>query len=110
MEWGRFDAVELCNEEGVAVAKGLVNYNSQEVAVMQGCSSAEAQKKLGDEVEGPDEVAFRGNIVLYESIITSPIGSFEDTTHMRAMEKSVRNNSCPALDVIAEAGATHPDL
>lgn len=110
MEWGRFDAVELCNEEGVAVAKGLVNYNSQEVAVMQGCSSAEAQKKLGDEVEGPDEVAFRGNIVLYESIITSPIGSFEDTTHIALMERSVRNNSCPALDAIAEAGATHPDL
>ena len=57
-----------------------------------------------------DEVAFRGNIVLYESIIMSPIGSAEDTTHIAAMERSVRTNSCPALDAIAEAGATHPDL
>ena len=39
----------------------------------------------------------------------APIGSAEDTTHIAAMERGVRTNSCPALDAIAEAGATHPD-
>ncbi|MDJ0678177.1 MAG: glutamate 5-kinase [Calothrix sp. MO_167.B42] len=62
---GKFDsqdAVQLCDRHGHEIARGLVNYNSQELQKISGCRSSEIPDILG--YEGADTVIHRDNLVL----------------------------------------------
>lgn len=62
---GEFDtqqAVQICNSNGEEIARGLVNYNSQELHQICGCHSREIPDILG--YAGADTVIHRDNLVL----------------------------------------------
>ncbi len=56
------DAVLLCDRQGNEIARGLVNYNSQELEKIQGLRSPQIPAILG--YEGADTVIHRDNLVL----------------------------------------------
>ncbi|MDJ0797195.1 MAG: glutamate 5-kinase [Calothrix sp. MO_167.B12] len=56
------DGVQLCDRNGNEIARGLVNYNSQELEKIRGCSSSDIPAILG--YEGPETVIHRDNLVL----------------------------------------------
>jgi len=56
------DAVELCDRAGLAIARGLVNYNSHELQKIRGCQSDEIATILGH--AGAETVVHRDNLVL----------------------------------------------
>lgn len=62
---GRFqagDPVDLCGPDGVAVARGLVNFDAAEVPTLVGRSSHELKRELGDGYQR--EVVHRDDLVL----------------------------------------------
>lgn len=62
---GEFDtqeAVQICDSNGEEIARGLVNYNSQELHKICGCHSREIRDILG--YAGADTVVHRDNLVL----------------------------------------------
>lgn len=56
------DAVEICDSDGVEIARGLVNYNNIEVSKIQGRRSEEIAGILG--YSGAETVVHRDNLVL----------------------------------------------
>jgi glutamate 5-kinase len=54
--------VQICNEEGQPIAKGLVNYTSDEIVLLAGCKTSQITEKLGH--KSFDEVIHRDNMVL----------------------------------------------
>ncbi|MDZ7958893.1 MAG: glutamate 5-kinase [Aulosira sp. DedQUE10] len=62
---GEFDtqeAVQLCDSTGNEIARGLVNYNSEELQKIRGCHSREIPTILG--YAGAETVVHRDNLVL----------------------------------------------
>jgi glutamate 5-kinase len=59
------DAVQLCNQEGVELGRGLVNYNSSEIEQIKGHHSQEIAGILG--YDSADTVVHRNNLVMKES-------------------------------------------
>ncbi|OUL20626.1 glutamate 5-kinase [Nostoc sp. T09] len=62
---GEFDtqeAVQLCDSTGNEIARGLVNYNSEELQKIRGCHSREIPAILG--YGGAETVVHRDNLVL----------------------------------------------
>ncbi|MEP0917568.1 glutamate 5-kinase [Leptolyngbya sp. DQ-M1] len=62
---GEFDsqnAVKICDRSGVEIARGIVNYNSDELEKIRGRQSDEVAKILG--YEGEETVVHRDNLVL----------------------------------------------
>jgi glutamate 5-kinase len=64
-EFSTSDAVKLCNQEGVELGRGLVNYNSSEIEQIKGHHSNEIAKILG--YDGADTVVHRNNLVMQVS-------------------------------------------
>ncbi len=61
-EFEKGDVVEVCDGEGTALAKGLVNFSSEQCARIRGLKTAEIEKVLGH-LDYP-EVIHRDNLVL----------------------------------------------
>jgi glutamate 5-kinase len=61
-EFQASDAVQLCDAEGHEIARGLVNYSSTELKLIQGHQSAEIPAILG--YAGAETVVHRDNLVL----------------------------------------------
>jgi glutamate 5-kinase len=61
-EFDSQDAVQLCDLQGNEIARGLVNYNSQELAKIRGCHSRDIEDILG--YAGLETVVHRDNLVL----------------------------------------------
>ncbi|MGL5077747.1 MAG: glutamate 5-kinase [Waterburya sp.] len=64
-EFSASDAVQLCNQEGVELGRGLVNYNSSEIEQIKGHHSNEIVAILG--YDGADTVVHRNNLVMQVS-------------------------------------------
>ena len=62
-EFAVTDAVQICNLQGEAIARGLVNYNSSELEKIQGCQSDEIPQILGYD-DPPETVIHRDNLVV----------------------------------------------
>lgn len=60
------DAVQLCNQEGVELGRGLVNYSSSEIEQIKGHHSAEITAILGYDSE--DTVVHRNNFVIKDPL------------------------------------------
>lgn len=60
------DAVQLCNREGIEIARGLVNYNSRELQQIQGRQSQEIAEILG--YSGAETIIHRDNLVLIDAL------------------------------------------
>ncbi|WP_319422418.1 glutamate 5-kinase [Pleurocapsa sp. FMAR1] len=56
------DAVQLCNNEGMELGRGLVNYSSNEIQQIKGHHSTEIAEILG--YDGADTVVHRNNLVI----------------------------------------------
>jgi glutamate 5-kinase len=56
------EAVQLCDHQGNEIARGLVNYSSQELEKIRGCHSQEISTILG--FVGAETVIHRDNLVL----------------------------------------------
>jgi glutamate 5-kinase len=56
------DPVDLCGPDGVPVARGLVNFDAEEVPALLGRSSHELKRELGSAYER--EVVHRDDLVL----------------------------------------------
>ncbi len=65
-EFSASDAVQLCNQEGVELGRGLVNYNSHEIEQIKGCHSTEIAAILG--YDSADTVVHRNNLVMNDSL------------------------------------------
>ncbi len=69
-DFKRGDLVVLCDEHGEEIARGLVNYNGEEVDKIKGCHSDDIAKILGDKIDGSsddeidDTVVHRDNMVV----------------------------------------------
>lgn len=66
---GKFDsldAVELCDETGQEIARGIVNYNHLEVDKIKGHHSDKISRLLG--YEGADTIVHRDNLVVNEAL------------------------------------------
>jgi len=61
-EFDSQDAVQLCDLQGNEIARGLVNYNSQELEKIRGCHSQDIEDILG--YGGIETVVHRDNLVL----------------------------------------------
>ncbi|PNK00432.1 glutamate 5-kinase, partial [Cylindrospermopsis raciborskii] len=61
-EFDSQDAVQLCDLQGNEIARGLVNYNSQELEKIRGCHSRDIEDILG--YGGIETVVHRDNLVL----------------------------------------------
>lgn len=59
------DAIQLCDEQGHELARGIVNYSSLEVKKIKGHHSDEISEILG--YEGPETMVHRDNLVIQES-------------------------------------------
>ena len=59
------DAVQLCDRAGVEIARGLVNYNSNEIQRIKGHQSSKIAEILG--YDGTDTVVHRNNLVSLRS-------------------------------------------
>ena len=60
------DAVQLCDRQGLEIARGLVNYNSEEIEQIKGQRSINIAKILG--YDGTDTVVHRNNLVSLHSL------------------------------------------
>ena len=61
-EFGKGDIVSIVNSQSVEIARGLINYNSQQVAQIRGCRSDRIEQILG---QCPyEEVVHRDNLTL----------------------------------------------
>ena len=56
------DSVQLCNKYGTEIARGLVNYSSQELKKICGCCSDDITSILG--YEGTETVIHKDNLIL----------------------------------------------
>ncbi len=63
-EFSTSDAVQLCNQEGIELGRGLVNYNSSEIEQIKGLHSTEIASILG--YDSADTVVHRNNLVMTE--------------------------------------------
>jgi glutamate 5-kinase len=63
-EFSVSDAVQLCNQEGIELGRGLVNYNSSEIQQIKGHHSNEIAQILG--YDGADTVVHRNNLVMQD--------------------------------------------
>ncbi|BAZ44599.1 glutamate 5-kinase [Chondrocystis sp. NIES-4102] len=63
-EFSASDAVQLCNQDGVELGRGLVNYNSSEIKRIKGHHSNEIATILG--YDGADTVVHRNNLVMQD--------------------------------------------
>lgn len=61
-EFDHQDAVQLCDIHGAEIARGLVNYNSDELVQIRGCHSSDIEEILG--YSGAETVIHRDNLVL----------------------------------------------
>lgn len=61
-EFRRGDAVEICDPDGLVIARGLSNYAAAEITLIQGGKSTAIPALLGH--DGDDEVVHRDNLVL----------------------------------------------
>jgi glutamate 5-kinase len=61
-EFDTQDAVQLCDSNGNEIARGLVNYNSEELQKIRGCHSRDIPTILG--YAGAETVIHRDNLVL----------------------------------------------
>lgn len=60
----RGDVVSCVDAQGKEIARGLINYDSKEVALLLGCASAKIEGLLG--YAGEEELIHRDNLVLLE--------------------------------------------
>jgi glutamate 5-kinase len=65
-EFSASDAVLLCNQEGVELGRGLVNYNKNEIEQIKGHHSMKIATILG--YDSVDTVVHRNNLVMKENI------------------------------------------
>ncbi|MEM7760181.1 MAG: glutamate 5-kinase [Cyanobacteria bacterium P01_A01_bin.40] len=65
-EFSSSDAVQLCNQAGIELGRGLVNYSSDEVEQIKGHHSTEIASILG--YDSADTVVHRNNLVMTEVI------------------------------------------
>ncbi|MEN9869912.1 MAG: hypothetical protein RLZZ171_895, partial [Cyanobacteriota bacterium] len=65
-EFSASDAVLLCNQEGVELGRGLVNYNKSEIEQIKGHHSMKIATILG--YDSVDTVVHRNNLVMKENI------------------------------------------
>lgn len=66
-EFLRGDCVEIEDEEGKLLARGITNYSSKEIEMIKGFKSIDIEKKLG--YKYTDEIIHRNNMVVtYESL------------------------------------------
>ncbi|MCX7725709.1 MAG: glutamate 5-kinase [Chitinispirillaceae bacterium] len=56
------DNIDICSLNGEVIARGLVNYSSDEIRIIKNCKSTEIEKKLG--TKKFDEVIHRDNLVI----------------------------------------------
>ncbi|MEM8675936.1 MAG: glutamate 5-kinase [Cyanobacteria bacterium P01_G01_bin.67] len=63
-EFSSSDAVQLCNQAGIELGRGLVNYSSDEVKQIKGHHSTEIASILG--YDSADTVVHRNNLVMTE--------------------------------------------
>jgi len=63
-EFSVSDAVQLCNQEGIELGRGLVNYNNSEIDQIKGHQSTEIARILG--YDSADTVVHRNNLVMKE--------------------------------------------
>jgi len=56
------DAVEVVDEKGKVIAKGIAEFSSEELKLIKGKSTAEVRKIIGEDV--PDEVIHRDKMVI----------------------------------------------
>jgi glutamate 5-kinase len=56
------DKVEIQRQDGKVIGRGLVNFSSDELAIIKGCKSSEVSSKLGQKQF--DEVIHRDNLVV----------------------------------------------
>ncbi len=61
-EFSANDAVQLCDQQGQAIAKGIVNYSNQEIEKILGQHSDQIAKILG--YRGADTIIHRDNLAL----------------------------------------------
>jgi glutamate 5-kinase len=61
-EFRASDAVQLCDRQGREIARGIVNYSSDELQRIRGCHSSEIPAILG--YSGADTVVHRDNLVV----------------------------------------------
>lgn len=64
-EFSTSDAVQLCNQEGIELGRGLVNYNSSEIQQIKGLHSTEIAAILG--YDSTDTVVHRNNLVMTDN-------------------------------------------
>ena len=64
-EFSASDAVQICDQVGVELGRGLVNYNSEEIEQIKGRHSTEIAIILG--YDSADTVIHRNNLVIKES-------------------------------------------
>ncbi|AFY71423.1 Glutamate 5-kinase [Thalassoporum mexicanum PCC 7367] len=70
------DAVSLCDPNGVEFARGIVNYNSGDIARIAGFNSQQIPQLLNlDPNEFDGEVIHRDNMVLLNPTIATPTGT-----------------------------------
>jgi len=63
-DYGRNDMIEVVAPDGTAIARGLTNYNCDEVAAILGRRTSEIEKILG--TRDYDEIIHRDNLVMIE--------------------------------------------
>ncbi|MEA5535432.1 glutamate 5-kinase [Crocosphaera sp. XPORK-15E] len=63
-EFEASDSVELCNETGQEIARGIVNYNSEEIDKIKGNHSDKIPQLLG--YSGAETIIHRDNLVINE--------------------------------------------
>jgi glutamate 5-kinase len=61
-EFSNSDAVKLCNQKGIELGRGLVNYSSSEIAQIKGHHSTKIANILG--YDSVDTVVHRNNLVI----------------------------------------------
>ena len=61
-EFRQDEAVQLCNNNGKEIARGLVNYSNSELEKIRGRRSSEIPEILG--YQGAETVVHRDNLVL----------------------------------------------
>jgi glutamate 5-kinase len=61
-DFSRGDCVEILNEKGVLISKGIANYYSYEIQMIKGLKTVEIERKLG--YKYTEEVIHRDNMVI----------------------------------------------
>ncbi len=68
-EFSATDAVQLCNQDGMELGRGLVNYSNSEIEQIKGHHSTKIAEILG--YDNVDTVVHRNNLVMTENIAES---------------------------------------